>query len=53
MQLEASDLLDDFVQELSVERETFTPTDVETALWSCDEGENLLSSQSDLDHQIN
>lgn len=53
MQLEACDLLDDCVQELSVESETFTPEDVERALWSCDEGESLLSSQSDLDRKIN
>lgn len=40
---------DGHLQELSLEGETFTPSDVERALWSRAIGEKLKGSQSQLD----
>ena len=39
------------MQELSSDEATFTPSDVERALWSSVVGEKLLSSKSDADHK--
>lgn len=47
-----ADKLQKKAKELSAEGETFTPSDVERALWSCAVGAKLLSSQSNLDPKV-
>lgn len=47
-----ADKLQKKAKELSAEGETFTPSDVERALWSCAVGAKLLSSQSDPDPKV-
>ncbi|XP_050365799.1 uncharacterized protein LOC126784379 [Argentina anserina] len=39
-------------KELSADGETFTPSDVERALWTCAVAAKLVSSQSDLDSRV-
>ena len=46
-------LVEDHMQELSSENETFTPSDVERALWSSAIGTKLLASHPDADSKVN